>query len=165
MPILKRQALALTGRGSYTLPLSERFIAQTSSASADYFTNVFYVPPYIAGPGLSPQSVESQPYGDTTIYSVQAVYIVTDTAVTGTGSSGAGATAKLLKYNAGSATGTIASLAFDTNVNTTALEGKSLGTISATYGYLSAGDSLVFEWLQGGTGLALPAGFVIVDLV
>lgn len=166
MPGLLREKLGLTGRGSYFGPgvHAFRLIAQSSSAAADYITGVFYVPPFLTDFGTS-RVRNGQPFGDPEIYIVKTAYLVPDTTITGTGSSGAGATASVRKYSAGSAEGDIFSLAFNTGTNATALTGTSLGTASTTYNYLAAGDALVFRWLQGGTGLALPASHLVVEIV
>lgn len=166
MPGLLREKLALTGRGSYFGPGVHAFrvLAQSSSASADYITGLFYVPPFLTDFGTS-RSRNSQPFGDSEIYVVKTAYIIPDTVITGTGSAGAGATATVRKYSAGTAEGNIFSLAFNTSTNAAALTGTSLGTASTTYNFLAAGDALIFRWLQGGTGLALPAATVVVEIV
>lgn len=164
MPGLLHEKLALTGRGSYTGVHSFRVLAQSSSGAADYITGIFYVPPFITSLGV-PESRNSQPYGDSEIYLVKSAYIIPDTTITGTGSSGAGATAQIRKYSAGSAEGSVFSLAFDTGVDATALTGTSLGTASTSYNFLAAGDALIFRWLQGGTGLALPAAHVVIEIL
>jgi hypothetical protein len=165
MPTKYRVKVAGSAAGSYTQPVTALLLTQSSSGAADFSTPILYVPPFVGGlvPGYA---TEGDPYSATAEYgNVRSVYLVPNTVITGVGSAGAGATAYLYLYRAGSLIGTIASLAFDSGVNAGAIDGRSLGTISTTYQTIRFGDVLEFRWLQGGTGLALPASRLVVDIV
>lgn len=165
MPTNYRVKVAGTGAGSYTEPLSVHLEAQSSSGSATYNKLVLFVPPYVGGlvPGYA---TGSKPFQATSEYgNIRAAYLCPVSAITGVGASGAGATATIQLYRAGSAQGAALSLAFNSGTDATALTGTSLGSVTSTYQTVRFGDSLVFRWAQGGTGLALPEAVIVIDIV
>lgn len=121
--------------------------AQTLSASATFTQEIGVVP-----------STESE-----TSWTVVRVSITTQTAITGAGAAGAGATANIRQITGGTG-GTITTLAtrqFNTGVNTVA---EQEFTFALSASAVNAGDVIDFQWVQGGTGLALPASEVQVEL-
>ncbi len=165
------------GVGGYTLPVVCKVLSQSSSAAADYVTNVFAALPYTVDTGyLGPGSNIGDPAtysGVTDLYLIRAAYLVTATAVTGTGAAGAGATANInLIGTAGTSLGTLFTLQFNTSTNTVAGVALSLGSITTISGRaygttavaIRSTESIQFEWLQGATGLALPESLVVLDI-
>ena len=127
--------------------LKSNVAAQSASASASFTQEIGVVP-----------STESE-----TSWTVVRASITTQTAVTGAGASGAGATANIRQIHGGTG-GTITTLAtqqFKTGTNTVAEEEFTF-TISSSS--VAAGDVIDFQWVQGGTGLALPASEVQVEI-
>jgi hypothetical protein len=168
MPTNAKVKTFATGVGSYTGMGVQQWVAtQASSASANYKLSLGFVAPYVSGI-LQGWSIGQKQIQGTDEYGiVRSVYLTTITTMSGTGASGAGATAKLLLYRAGVVvTNAVASLAFNTGVDATALTPK-LITLSTTKNDLKVrwNDLLVFQWLQGATGLALPEALVSVDLI
>src|SRR4029077_4689387 len=101
--------------GAFTVPVSARFLAQSASAAADYETGAWAGLPYVQQtglPGLGTNIGHTNPYtGVTQLFVILAAYLITDTAITGTGAAGAGATAKIRLYtSAGVLVGTLFSL-------------------------------------------------------
>jgi hypothetical protein len=155
-----------------------RVLAQAGSAAANYQTGIGGFTNYTlqgAYRGIGSNAGQDVGYiGDTSLYTILGAWLQTDTAITGTGASGAGATANVILYNtAGVSVGTLFSLAFNTGINTVAFVPLTLGSVltgvvgrSIPGGFLAkAGEGISFQWLQGATGLALPAASVIIDYV
>lgn len=166
MPTLSRVAWTGDNAGSFTKSFSAFLPVVAADNDSTSPQPVHYIQAYRAGvlPGWS---IESPALKGTSEYGiVRAVHLTTLTALTGTGASGAGGTLALKRYRAGSATHTIASLAFDTGVDTVASVPKEI-TLSSTLANIKVlfGDLLVAEWIQGSTGLASIAGIITVDLI
>lgn len=105
-------------------------------------------------------SVEDQPS-----YTVSKVSLATLTAVVGVGAAGAGATGQVRKTPAaGGVAVVVATLAFNAGVNSVA-ETELNFPLSAVAGAITVqdGDVFDFQWVQGATGLALPAAVVKVE--
>lgn len=110
-------------------------------------------------------SQESQPN-----FQVTKVSLTPQTVLTGVGAAGAGATFVVRKGSVpagGGATAfvTVASLQFNATVNGVAEQERDI-PLSAVAGAttVNAGDILEAQWIQGATGLALPASVVKVEL-
>ena len=165
--ITKQRQSGLTG--SYTVPVSARYLAQAASASADYETGVWAGLPFTQQtgfPGVGTNIGSEQPYtGITDLFVILAAYLITDTAITGGGAT-VQATAKIRLWDsAGVVVGTLFSLLFETGTDTVAFTPKSLGSPSTSVRSIAQGclirstEALTFEWVQSATtGLALPAG-------
>lgn len=109
--------------------------------------------------GVAPTQ-ESQPS-----YVVSKLSLTTLTAVTGVGAAGAGATAQFRKTPAaGGAAVVMGSLQFNAGTNSVAETELNIplsGVAGATT--LNDGDVVDFQWVQGATGLALPASEAKVE--
>lgn len=166
MPTLTRISASADNAGSFTKSFSAFLPVVAADNDSTSPQPVHFIQPYRAGilPGWS---LESPALKGTSEYGiVRAVHLTTLTALTGTGAAGAGGTLALKRYVAGSATNTIASLAFNTGVDTVASIPKEI-TLSTTLADIKVkfGDLLVAEWIQGSTGLASIAGILTVDLI
>lgn len=166
MPTLNRIKFSADGAGAYSLPVTAQLYADAEDNDSESNQAVWYTGVYREGilPGWALDSKAYQ--GTDNGFIIRGVYLVADSTITGTGSSGAGATANLNIYRSGSSAVTAATLAFDTGVDATAFVAKEL-TISTTQANYMVrwGDVLVFNWAQGSTGLALPTATLCIDIL
>ena len=162
--------------GSFTVPVSCRLLTQGASASATYETGVWSAPPFTAQtgyPGNGSNAGHDDPYtADTNNYVILGAYLITDTAVTGGGSTVQATASIMLNDSAGVDVGVLFSLLFSTGVDTVAYTARSLGNPSTTVRSIPGGclirenETLTFRWIQSATtGLALPAAAIVLDIV
>jgi hypothetical protein len=158
---LNRLNPAMSGFAGLTIPVSSASFPGVA-AGTDFEIPFFYVPPFISDASNGNDVLE---YGRTVFYTVKAVYVLPDAAMTG-----ATATATTLfvkRYDAAGANGvTVATFAFITGQNLVAFAGFAL-TLSATLANLNlvAGSMLTLGKTHATTGTATPNLGVSVDLV
>lgn len=95
---------------------------------------------------------------------IKAITFVPLTVLTGVGAAGAGATLKVSLRRAGSlvgSAGAVVSQQFNLLTNAAAWVSFAFTVLGTKK--LAKGDVLTWQWVQGGTGLALPAGTFTVE--
>lgn len=108
-------------------------------------------------------STEMSLYAAAAACRIRAITFTGDAVLTGNGASGAGATFKVGLRRAGSLVGSmgaVVSQQFNTGTNAAAWVPFSFTLLVKK---LRAGDVLTWQWVQGATGLAIPAGIFVVD--
>jgi hypothetical protein len=160
-----RGKLGAYGPGSYWAPEGSTILAR-ATASAATENVIFICPDFTSDAGLGPGNVaDLQPYGQTNLYVIKAVYISPDTTLTGVATNFI--TINVLRYNsAGVSQGTVAGLAFSSGaVVATAKARTSLGVITAAQSVLATGDVLTCQIAVSGTGQTSPQFVIAVDMV